>query len=77
LPSVFTTGAIPATFVLSKAGEIAFQHVGAADWANADAIRFIEKLRKEEPSKSASSPSPAATPAETEPVVPVPAASDR
>jgi len=37
----FTTSAIPATFLLSKAGEIAFQHVGATDWAGTDAIKYI------------------------------------
>ena len=48
LPKAFTTSAIPATFLLSKAGEIAFQHVGATDWAGTDAIKYIETLRREE-----------------------------
>jgi hypothetical protein len=70
LPKVFTTSAIPATFVISKAGEIAFQHFGAADWASADAIKYIEKLRKEEPNKSASSTAPTATSPAIQPVLP-------
>ncbi len=52
VPKVFTTSAIPATFVISKAGEIAFQHVGAADWVSAEAVKYIETLRKEEPAHS-------------------------
>jgi thiol-disulfide isomerase/thioredoxin len=67
LPRILTTSAIPATFVISKAGEIAFQHVGATDWASVDAIRYIEKLRKEEADKSASS---AVTPSAAQPIVP-------
>ena len=77
LPKVFSTNAIPATFVLSKAGEIAFQHVGAADWASAEAIKYIETLRREELNKSAASTVPTATSPAVQPVVPVPVTSDR
>jgi len=52
LPKVYSTKAIPATFVISKNGEIIFQHVGSADWASDDTIQFIEKLRKEGPNKT-------------------------
>jgi thiol-disulfide isomerase/thioredoxin len=77
LPSVFTTSAIPATFVISKAGEIALQHVGATDWASIDAIKYIETLRREEPNKSVDSTVPSATSPAMQPKVPVPEASER
>lgn len=51
LPKVYSTNAIPATFVINKNGEVVFQHVGSADWASDEAINFIEKLRKEEPTR--------------------------
>ena len=52
LPKVYSTKAIPATFLISKNGEIVFQHVGSADWASDEAIKFIEKLRKEKPNQT-------------------------
>ncbi len=36
--STFTAGIVPATFIVTKDGTIAYQHHGAADW-NTDSIR--------------------------------------
>ncbi len=49
LPDVYSTPAIPATFLIDRNGEIVFQHVGSADWSSAAVIDHIEKLRKERP----------------------------
>lgn len=37
---------IPATFIIDKKGEIAFQHVGARDWASQDMLIKIKALVK-------------------------------
>ena len=38
--STFQAGLIPATFIVSRAGEIRYQHHGAADW-NTEAVRGL------------------------------------
>lgn len=67
LPAVYQTSAIPATFVIDKAGEIVFQHVGSANWASEDTFRFLDNLRREEPNKA-----PVQTPVGATPVAPPP-----
>jgi peroxiredoxin len=46
LPSVYETQGIPATFIISKDGKIAFKHVGSAKWDDPKSIYFIQNLLK-------------------------------
>ena len=43
-PRVFQTRGIPATFIISRDGQIAFKHVGAAKWDHKTSIDFIKGL---------------------------------
>jgi hypothetical protein len=45
-PGVFTTRGIPATFILSPDGKIAFKHVGSAKWNDERSMDFIKGLIK-------------------------------
>jgi peroxiredoxin len=49
-PAVYRTSGIPATFILSADGRIAFRHVGAARWDDDSTIAFLKGLP---PAKSA------------------------
>ncbi len=42
-PPVFTTEAIPATFIISPAGRIVAAEVGASDWDTPETLAFLEK----------------------------------
>jgi thiol-disulfide isomerase/thioredoxin len=44
-PAVFKTQGIPATFILSPDGKIAFKHVGSARWDDGKSIDFIKGLK--------------------------------
>ncbi len=43
-PTVFSTQGIPATFILSPDGKIAFKHIGSAKWDDEKSINFIKRL---------------------------------
>jgi thiol-disulfide isomerase/thioredoxin len=43
-PAVYQTSAIPATFILSSDGRIAFKHIGAARWDDERALAFLKSL---------------------------------
>jgi len=43
-PPVFQTRGIPATFIISRDGQIVFKHVGAAKWDDKTSIDFIQRL---------------------------------
>jgi thiol-disulfide isomerase/thioredoxin len=45
-PAVFRTRGIPATFILSPDGKIAFRHIGSAKWDDDKSIDFIKGLMK-------------------------------
>lgn len=45
-PAVFKTRGIPATFILSPDGKIAFRHIGSAKWDDERSIDFIKGLIK-------------------------------
>jgi thiol-disulfide isomerase/thioredoxin len=45
-PDVFKTRGIPATFILSPEGKIAFRHIGSARWDDERSIDFIKGLIK-------------------------------
>jgi thiol-disulfide isomerase/thioredoxin len=45
-PAVFKTRGIPATFILSPDGKIAFRHIGSAKWDDVKSIDFIKGLMK-------------------------------
>jgi thiol-disulfide isomerase/thioredoxin len=45
-PDVFKTRGIPATFILSPEGKIAFKHIGSAKWDDKRSIDFIKGLMK-------------------------------
>jgi thiol-disulfide isomerase/thioredoxin len=45
-PAVFKTRGIPATFILSPEGKVAFSHVGSAKWGDERSIEFIKGLLK-------------------------------
>ena len=45
-PGVFKTRGIPATFILSPEGKVAFSHVGSAKWDDERSIEFIKGLSK-------------------------------
>lgn len=44
LPSVFSTDAIPKTFVISPTGKIVFEHLGGANWDDQKAINFLKSI---------------------------------
>lgn len=48
-PSCFLTRGIPATFIISSDGRIAFKHVGAAKWDDEKSIEFLKGLLPEKP----------------------------
>jgi len=43
-PGVFQTPGIPATFIISRDGQIVFKHVGAAKWDHETGVDFIKGL---------------------------------
>lgn len=43
-PSVFQARGIPATFIVSKTGTLAFRYVGSAKWDDPSSIAFLKKL---------------------------------
>jgi thiol-disulfide isomerase/thioredoxin len=43
-PQIFQTRGIPATFVISRDGQIVFKHVGAAKWDDKTSIDFLRGL---------------------------------
>jgi len=43
-PHIFQTRGIPATFIISRDGQIAFKHVGAAKWDDMTSIVFLRGL---------------------------------
>lgn len=45
-PAIFKTRGIPATFILSPDGKIAFKHIGSAKWDDDKSIDFIKGLIK-------------------------------
>lgn len=42
--STFIAGIVPATFIVNKEGEIAYQHHGAANWDTEPVRRFLQEL---------------------------------
>ena len=44
LPEEFNTDGIPATFIVSTAGQIKLKHVGGADWAHESVVNYLEGL---------------------------------
>ena len=46
LPAIYKTRGIPATFILSPNGKIAFKHIGSANWDDERSIDFIKGLIK-------------------------------
>jgi thiol-disulfide isomerase/thioredoxin len=47
VPAVFHTGAIPATFLLNRRGEVVYRHTGSADWNAEDCRGFLRRLQRE------------------------------
>jgi thiol-disulfide isomerase/thioredoxin len=47
LPKVLFAGSMPTTVILDKSGNIAFQHVGGADYSNPKISEFIDQLLKQ------------------------------
>jgi len=45
-PAVFETRGIPATFIISRSGEIVFRHTGSAKWDDEKCKKFIRELLK-------------------------------
>lgn len=45
LPEVFETRGIPATFIISRGGNVVFKHVGAAKWDDESSLSFIRSLK--------------------------------
>jgi len=43
-PQTLETRGIPATFIISREGQIVFKHLGAAQWDDKTSIAFIERL---------------------------------
>jgi thiol-disulfide isomerase/thioredoxin len=48
-PDVFRTPGIPATFIVSADGRIAFKHVGAAKWDDETTLTFLRSLPQGKP----------------------------
>lgn len=46
IPNDYFSGSMPTTVILNKAGNIAFHHLGGADYANPEVSEFIDKLVK-------------------------------
>ncbi|EOR93404.1 thioredoxin, putative [Arcticibacter svalbardensis MN12-7] len=46
MPSEYFAGSMPTTVILDKSGNIAFHHVGGADYSNPKVAEFINKLIK-------------------------------
>ncbi|MBE9601512.1 TlpA disulfide reductase family protein [Pedobacter sp. MC2016-24] len=46
MPEDYFSGSMPTTVILDKAGNIAFHHLGGADYANPEVSAFIDKLAK-------------------------------
>jgi hypothetical protein len=46
LPDLFSSRAIPATFVLDREGRIAFRHFGAAAWDDPSVVGFVGNLAR-------------------------------
>jgi hypothetical protein len=49
LPPVFSTEAIPATYIITPDGHIVAAEVGANDWDRADVVAFLEKATAPKP----------------------------
>jgi peroxiredoxin len=45
-PAIYKTRGIPATFILSPDGKIAFRHIGSAKWDDEKSVDFIKGLIK-------------------------------
>jgi thiol-disulfide isomerase/thioredoxin len=43
-PRVLETRGVPATFIISRDGQIVFKHVGAAQWDHETGVDFIKRL---------------------------------
>lgn len=43
-PDDFATWGIPATFILTKEGKMAFRHTGSAQWDHETSVDFIRRL---------------------------------
>jgi hypothetical protein len=43
-PAAFETDGIPATFILSPDGRVAFRHTGAAQWDDETSLAFLKSL---------------------------------
>ena len=48
-PPGFQSGAIPATFILSREGQIELKHIGGADWSHETVVSFLETLVDRKP----------------------------
>lgn len=46
-PRVFQTRGIPATFLVSKSGQLAMRHVGGRDWNDPSVVAHVKKLLSE------------------------------
>ncbi|RZK71909.1 MAG: TlpA family protein disulfide reductase [Pedobacter sp.] len=46
IPVAYFSGSMPTTVILDKAGNIVFQHIGAADYDNTKVESFIDQLRQ-------------------------------
>lgn len=44
IPEIMFGGSLPTTIVFNKKGQVVFQHVGSADYQNADFIKFMDSL---------------------------------
>jgi len=47
IPESFKANIIPATFIISPNGKVAFKHTGAAKWDDKESIAFLESLAKQ------------------------------
>ncbi len=43
-PEMFRAGTVPATFIISPEGKVAFQHLGALNWDDERCVLFLERL---------------------------------
>lgn len=46
IPAVYFSGSLPTTVILDKSGDIAFHHIGGADYSNVKVSALIDKLVK-------------------------------